>query len=309
MSAVPVPAPPSVRPFALTGTSRPGTVVAVHRRSNLCLFAVSTIGPDGTATTVSGPRPGQPANPNDGQLAGMIRSALDESGWDGGHIQAYSPASRSVLSSVGMAVDPRTAHGEASRALGAALAQREQHWLSDLVLTTDASMRSRGEVSGSGWVLDYRSGCGETMPDPITGMGIEPAHRSHGIAWAELAAIRRGVRAVLDRHPVLADGVGRLTIRTDSRVAIAKLRSALRGQAQGREWDELCQQILRCLVSCQMSLEWVRGHNGDPANEAADRLAMLARRNREFGTDEHTGRAMRLEAVGQIRSELLATRP
>lgn len=36
----------------------------------------------------------------------------------------------------------------------------------------------------------------------------------------------------------------------------------------------------------------VRAHNGHPLNELADRLAVLARRNREMGVDELTNARM-----------------
>jgi ribonuclease HI len=38
--------------------------------------------------------------------------------------------------------------------------------------------------------------------------------------------------------------------------------------------------------------EWVRGHDGHPFNEIADRLAVLARRNREMDVDGLTGHRM-----------------
>jgi ribonuclease HI len=43
----------------------------------------------------------------------------------------------------------------------------------------------------------------------------------------------------------------------------------------------------------------VRGHNGHPLNELADRLAVLARRNREIGVDEVTNARM----IASIRQE------
>jgi hypothetical protein len=48
-----------------------------------------------------------------------------------------------------------------------------------------------------------------------------------------------------------------------------------------------------------ISYEWVRGHNGHPFNELADRLAVLARRNREMGVDEVTNARM----IASIRQE------
>ena len=48
-----------------------------------------------------------------------------------------------------------------------------------------------------------------------------------------------------------------------------------------------------------ISYEWVRGHNGHPLNELADRLAVLARRNREMGVDELTNARM----IASIRQD------
>ncbi|XKH58600.1 hypothetical protein LG293_16240 (plasmid) [Citricoccus nitrophenolicus] len=305
----PVPAPPSVRPFAMTGTSRTGTVVSVDRRSNLCLWAVHVTTDDGEVKSASGPRPGQQANPSDSQLAGMIRAALGECGWDGEPIQPCSMRTRLALETVGITVDPWTAHGDVARTLSASLRQREGQWLGNLVLTTDASMRHRGDVTGLGWVLDYspEGNTGE-VPDPLAGISVEAASRQYGISWAEVQAIGRGIRTAVNKHPMLAEGVGSLTIRTDSKVAIHKLKSHLQGQSQGRAWDELCAHMLAPLGQARVSFQWVRGHNGDPANEAADRLAMMARRNHEFGTDASTGQRMRLEAIEEVRAQLRAAR-
>jgi ribonuclease HI len=305
----PVPGPPSVRPFVLTGTSRTGTTVSVDRRSNLCLWAVHVTSPEGAVKSVSGPRPGQQANPNDAQLAGMIRAALGECGWDGEPIQPCSTRTRLVLETIGITVDPWTAHGDVTRTLNASLREREAGWLGELVLTTDASLRHRGEVSGTGWVLDYGAAAdtGE-VPDPLAGLHVETASRQYGISWAEVQAIGRGIRAAVTKHPQLAEGVGSLTVRTDSQVAIHKVKAHLRGEEQGRSWDELCAQVVAPLGRAKVSFQWVRGHNGDPANEAADRLAMMARRNHEFGTDAETGQRMRLEAIEEVRAQLRAAR-
>ncbi|MDQ0619221.1 ribonuclease HI [Arthrobacter globiformis] len=47
-----------------------------------------------------------------------------------------------------------------------------------------------------------------------------------------------------------------------------------------------CKRILSSAHGVNISYEWVRGHNGHPLNEPADRLAVLAHRNREMGVDK-----------------------
>jgi hypothetical protein len=62
----------------------------------------------------------------------------------------------------------------------------------------------------------------------------------------------------------------------------------------GEDGDSVqeCRRILGSARGLDIRFEWVRGHDGHPLNEIADRLAVLARRNREMGVDDITGHRM-----------------
>jgi ribonuclease HI len=167
---------------------------------------------------------------------------------------------------------------------------------SGLVLGCDSS-RGRGKsVSGCGYVLAYANGA-----DPI--LGAYTTVSAHGgIRAGELAAIRRGLQSTLGHHPVLREGVGDLKILTDSKAALEVLDRVSTGSLQPfDDTDSIaeCKRILGSARGVNISYEWVRGHNGHPLNELADRLAVLARRNREMGVDEVTNARM----IASIREE------
>lgn len=60
-----------------------------------------------------------------------------------------------------------------------------------------------------------------------------------------------------------------------------------------------CKRILGSARGVNISYEWVGGHNGHPLNKLADRLAVLARRNREMRVDELTNARM----IASIRED------
>ncbi|MBT2548958.1 hypothetical protein [Arthrobacter sp. ISL-65] len=60
-----------------------------------------------------------------------------------------------------------------------------------------------------------------------------------------------------------------------------------------------CRRILGSARGVDISYEWVRGRNGHPLNELADRLAVLARRSREMGVDGVTKARM----IASIRED------
>lgn len=172
-------------------------------------------------------------------------------------------------------------------------------FVSGLFLACDSS-RGRGKsVNGCGYVLAYANGA-----DPI--LGAYTAVSAHGgIRAGELAAIRRGLQSTLGHHPVLREGVGDLKILTDSKAALEVLDRVSTGSLQPfDDTDSIaeCKRILGSARGVNISYEWVRGHNGHPLNELADRLAVLARRNREMGVDEVTNARM----IASIREEAKA---
>ncbi|MBT8162555.1 MULTISPECIES: RNase H family protein [Arthrobacter] len=140
-------------------------------------------------------------------------------------------------------------------------------------------------MNGCGYVLAYSNGA-----DPILGACTSVSTHG-GIRAGELAAIRRGLQCTVGHHPVLREGVGDLKVLTDSRAALEVLERVSTGTLQPfDDTDSVaeCKRILGSARGVKISYEWGRGHNGHPLNELADRLAVLARRNREIGVDEMT---------------------
>ena len=100
--------------------------------------------------------------------------------------------------------------------------------------------------------------------------------KSTSSAYAELKAVELALKSL--------DGNGReFLFRVDSKEAISLL------QLGPKETTPV--QIRRLVAKISImpnfhrtQFEWVRGHGGDPLNEAANRLAIAARRNTDSGT-------------------------
>lgn len=159
-----------------------------------------------------------------------------------------------------------------------------------LVVSTDASIASGGQVAGLGWVISSADGavlsCGQKTSD---------VNRNGDILTGELLAIRCGIQSVISRHPVPAHGQGTVLIQSDSRAALHLLQTLGAGRhpaACSTDQIKLARKILDETGHIPVVFRWVKGHQGNEANEAADRLAMLARRNREFGVEAAVGTRM-----------------
>lgn len=145
----------------------------------------------------------------------------------------------------------------------------------DVLVATDASVRRRRAPAAAAWV----------RPD---GMFDTQLIDTADIAVAELAAITAAIEAH-SRHR------GGLTVRSDSREAIAMATSALAGGIDGRTAAARRYQrrIVASPIRQAVRLEWVKGHRGDRLNETADALAVMARRHHDAGVTpaEHRVRA------------------
>lgn len=315
MTAVPMPAPPVSRfvPALVAVNERHGVTVLVDRQPNLCRWAVHTI-IDGKDLIVSGPGDGQATNPSNRELATQISQAVagiaKRTGETPSQVFTSDWATAELLRAKSdLPVTDLTAPPAALAAAREAVAEVERGLVSGLVLACDSS-RGRGKsVNGCGYVLAYSNGA-----DPI--LGAYTSVSTHGgIRAGELAAIRRGLQSTLGHHPILREGVGDLKVLTDSKAALDVLERVATGHLQPfDDTDSVaeCKRILGSARGVNISYEWVRGHNGHPLNELADRLAVLARRNREMGVDDVTNARMiasiRQDAKGVLLTEWLAGR-
>lgn len=140
-----------------------------------------------------------------------------------------------------------------------------------LTIATDGSSSNR-PVSGWAWIADdgaYRAG----------------TIRSATILVAKL----RGIVEALRQVPV----GGSVRILTDSRPALNLIEETLRsgvirhrpGMAGAKEAAHALHQISVHASRRTVRFDWVKGHSAHPLNDAADRLAVQARRCAQAGGD------------------------
>ena len=300
MTAVPVPPAARFVPALTAVNERHGVTVLVDRQQNLCRWAVHTV-VDGRDYVVSGPAAGEPNNPSNRELAAQLTHAVGRVAKRTGETptQVFTgdwATAELLRAKTDLPVTDLTAPPAALAAARDAVAEVERKLVAGLVLACDSS-RGRGKsVNGCGYVLAYANGA-----DPI--LGAYTSVSTHGgIRAGELAAIRRGLQSTLGHHPVLREGVGDLKVLTDSKAALEVLERVSTGTLQPfDDTDSVaeCKRILGSARGVNISYEWVRGHNGHPLNELADRLAVLARRNREMGVDDLTNARM----IASVRAD------
>lgn len=301
MSIAPMPvAPPQRFVSAFDAVaSREGVTVSVDRKRNVCRWSVYTRTAAGKPVTVSGPRKGQEWNPSNRQLAAQIVAAIESVCAVPGQVFVSDRATADVLREKSdLAISNLSPPAEAVAATREALTTVEENIIKGLILACDASRGRRTDINGCGWVLSYPCGA-----DPVVGSNTEVA--SHGgIKAGELSAIRHGLQKTVARHPALRQGSGSLTVLTDSRealraIALVRTESTPTLNLDSDSLDE-CRRILGLAAGVNVSFEWVRGHSGHELNEVADRLAVMARRNREMDVDDITDRRM----LAAIREEV-----
>lgn len=205
---------------------------------------------------------------------------------------AYGPLRRELLPLAGafplatLALTPSAAHTALIRSLDepppipapAAPSTGPAPRTQTRVVATDASMARHGRGAGIA--------CVDT--DGTFAQGFVCAS---SIAVAELRAIDLAVRTFAH---------GDLRVLSDSRAALAWLAHPER--AADAATRRLATEILGCAATRRVTFEWVRGHEGHALNETADRLAMAARRAREFGQADEVRRRI----ASQILDDLVA---
>lgn len=130
-----------------------------------------------------------------------------------------------------------------------------------IIANTDGScLKNPGGKSGAGVFLQFQDGTTESL---------KQGYASSTNQRQELLALLMALEAVGPSD--------RLHVRSDSEYAVHGLRKHLadrdnRLPTANRDLWLRIMPLARALGP-RLSLEWVRGHNGDPGNEKADQLA------------------------------------
>lgn len=90
---------------------------------------------------------------------------------------------------------------------------------------------------------------------------------------------------------------GKLVILTDSKPAISVIKATNR--LYPGLGGALC-RIRTAINEQRIQLKWVKGHSGNPLNEAADRLAVAARRGVQLGQDQQISDAIAERIVAEV---------
>lgn len=159
------------------------------------------------------------------------------------------------------------------------------------------------DVYTDGSVSARRRGCGAAVvgADGRVHTRVEPAMTNRPVL-AELL----GIELALIRH----DNV-RLTVHTDSRDALRLLAADPHHRSLPRESGEVGRQARRIAARIdalaagrRVQYRWVRGHAGNPFNDAADRAARAVRRCHTFDTGGEAMAAVMANIERDLRPHL-----
>lgn len=179
--------------------------------------------------------------------------------------------------------------GERVRVLSAAATELvdtllESTGVTHLHVATDGSVQRGRRGAGAGWV-DSWGRFGYDLVD------------TREIVVAEVVAI---ANALTD----MPRGVTKVTVRVDSRDAIAIAQQALEhGSTSGpvripAKAHHAATKIHEVGKKIPVDIDWVRGHSGDLMNETADRLAVMVRRTCQAGLQVETAEEVAARIMG-----------
>lgn len=290
----PRPMPPAMRfiPAVQAVTERSGvTVEVVPHNQNLFWAVVRT-----RAVEVVGQRNGVLPVHESGQNLGVLMAHIDKA------IRAVRcNAAESVfcdnvlleghlrlpeaLARMGFEVSEQFRPLVGARAATALLRESIEDFHSVLTITTDASRSWHSPLMGHGWILDYGRGSSPTI-NAYAATGKE-------ILQGELNSIHYALLDASRYRDDLFTGRVRFHIRSDSLMAIDLLNNpASHARSRSQAARSIVHKIHELLSRSEVRYSWVKAHSGDPMNELADRLALVARRC--YAADITTGERQRL---------------
>lgn len=170
----------------------------------------------------------------------------------------------------------------------------------NVTITSDASMRKGHAGAGLGWVVEPHDCDLARIP------GHDYLGEITSIDEAELNAALYALHHVARLSKVWRRPLGAITLRSDSQRALARLEELL-GSGRAMDCTHLRPQTRRKLHhvmtridGLDVTTEWVKGHTGDTHNEAADRLAVAARRSHGLAEEKILMKAVE----GRVHDEL-----
>ena len=147
-----------------------------------------------------------------------------------------------------------------------------------VIIYTDGACSGNPGPGGYGAVLQY----GESSKELSSGFRKTTNNRM------ELLAVIEGLKAL--KRPC------DVTVFSDSRYIVDAVNKgwAVRWQANGWKRNkrekalnpDLWGELLKLLKTHKVSLQWVKGHAGNPGNERADALAVAASQGENLAIDE-----------------------
>ena len=273
----PVPAPPARRlPTAEESvTGRSGVSVRVTQKFGHYFWAVTRTEGTRVLAVDSGNVDATAAGANKGNLFAEVRAAVvlhQENTADSVYCDDENAAEG--LRTTGLRASCSFPPAAAIVALDDALRLRVDACRARCVVTADASRGKTSSSLGHGWVLDFGQ-----ESQLILG---QKASEGSSILEGELRSIRYALQALRGIYSGALYGHTSITVRSDSQLALRMLTEpGFEPPSSNRFCRDEVARILGHTRFAHVSFSWVRGHDGDPHNTAADRLAVLARRTCE----------------------------
>lgn len=261
--------------------ARSGVTVRVQHRQGMIFWAVARTTGGMVGTVRSGSLARRDAGPRLGVLhdhldrvVRQVRARADDTVYFC-HEPSHEPATDSgALAGRGLNVSEQfpPAIGLEATAAGAEDAMRT--FYRRVEVSTDASAGRRG-WTGTGWIIDFGQG---SVPSLSQG-----ASRGGCILEAELRAILRGLNDAARRIPHGLTAGCDIIVRSDSKWALRMITQPGWSPAGASKAAlDVVPLIHAAARGLHVDFTWVKGHNGDPGNEIADRLAVMSRRHAEM---------------------------
>lgn len=273
---VPLPSPGllRLRPAVIEVGERHGITAAIRFRWGRCVWVVVRTRGCQIAESLTGSAPSQSTAVGADQLGAVLKAIKSLQKSSAEQVYVDSEPLAGLLAAAGCAVSPLFPPAAATSFIDATVPAYIESLLTHLTLATDASVGGRSNWRGHGWVMDFN-----LDSHPIMGLR---ATQNGSVLEAELRSIRLGLTAARTRHGGTVDGRCSIQILSDNQTAVRLLSEpTFRPLSLSAGCVSEIAAIAALTRSSTVSYDWVKGHGTHTLNNAADRLAVLARRAKE----------------------------